>query len=50
VIELHVNGQNRGVDSEPDAPLLWAQRDDLNLTGTQFGGGIAACCGCISSR
>ena len=36
----------REVDVEPDAPLLWVIRDELNLTGTKFGCGIAACGAC----
>jgi isoquinoline 1-oxidoreductase alpha subunit len=34
------------LDVEPDAPLLWVIRDELNLTGTKFGCGIAACGAC----
>ena len=34
------------MDVEPDAPLLWVIRDELNLTGTKFGCGIAACGAC----
>jgi isoquinoline 1-oxidoreductase alpha subunit len=37
---------SRDVDVEPDAPLLWVIRDELNLTGTKFGCGIAACGAC----
>ena len=45
-IALNVNGQSHDVDVEPDAPLLWVIRDELNLTGTKFGCGIAACGAC----
>lgn len=45
-IRLNVNGVSRDVDVEPDAPLLWVIRDELNLTGTKFGCGIAACGAC----
>ena len=45
-ISLNVNGVSRDVDVEPDAPLLWVIRDELNLTGTKFGCGIAACGAC----
>jgi isoquinoline 1-oxidoreductase alpha subunit len=34
------------VDAEPDTPLLWVLRDYLNLTGTKFGCGVAACGAC----
>jgi isoquinoline 1-oxidoreductase subunit alpha len=45
-IRLNVNGLDRDVDVEPDAPLLWVIREELNLTGTKFGCGIAACGAC----
>ena len=45
-IRLIVNGVTHDVDVEPDAPLLWVIRDELNLTGTKFGCGIAACGSC----
>ena len=45
-ILLKVNGTVREVDVEPDAPLLWVIRDELNLTGTKFGCGIGACGAC----
>ena len=38
-----VNGIQQQLDIEPDMPLLWAIRDELGLTGTKFGCGIAAC-------
>ena len=44
--DLTVNGSKRTVDVDPDTPLLWALRDELNLTGTKFGCGIAACGSC----
>ena len=44
--EVKVNGAKRTVDVDPDTPLLWALRDELNLTGTKFGCGIAACGSC----
>jgi isoquinoline 1-oxidoreductase alpha subunit len=44
--ELTVNGQPVQVDAEPDTPLLWVLRDYLNLTGTKFGCGVAACGAC----
>jgi len=45
-IQLKVNGVAHDVDVEPDAPLLWVIRDELNLTGTKFGCGIGACGAC----
>lgn len=45
-IRLNVNGVIHEVDVEPDAPLLWVLRDELQLTGTKFGCGIAACGAC----
>ena len=45
-LQLKVNGTLHTVDVEPDAPLLWVIRDELNLTGTKFGCGIAQCGAC----
>jgi len=45
-VHLQVNGVVHDLDVEPDAPLLWVLRDELNLTGTKFGCGIAACGAC----
>jgi isoquinoline 1-oxidoreductase alpha subunit len=45
-IRLKVNGVVHELDVEPDAPLLWVIRDELNLTGTKFGCGVAACGAC----
>jgi isoquinoline 1-oxidoreductase subunit alpha len=45
-IRLKVNGVQHELDVEPDAPLLWVIRDELNLTGTKFGCGIGACGAC----
>ena len=41
-----VNGKAVTFESEPDTPLLWALREELGLTGTKFGCGIAACGAC----
>jgi isoquinoline 1-oxidoreductase alpha subunit len=41
-----VNGKAVTVDVDPDTPLLWVLRDDLKLTGTKFGCGIAQCGAC----
>jgi len=46
MISLVVNGQRRSVDVEPDTPLLWVIREQLGLTGTKFGCGIAMCGAC----
>ncbi|WP_300299190.1 (2Fe-2S)-binding protein [Ferrovibrio sp.] len=43
---LLVNGLNLDVLAEDDMPLLWVLRDMLNLTGTKYGCGIAACGAC----
>jgi isoquinoline 1-oxidoreductase alpha subunit len=45
-VTLKVNGQTHTLDVEPEMPLLWALRDELNLTGTKFGCGIAQCGAC----
>lgn len=41
-----INGQALEVEAGPDTPLLWVLRDELNLTGTKFGCGVAACGAC----
>ncbi|TAJ35927.1 MAG: (2Fe-2S)-binding protein [Reyranella sp.] len=46
MIPLTVNGQARQVDAEPDKPLLWVLREDLNVVGPKFGCGIAVCGAC----
>ena len=46
MITLTVNGKVRSVDTEPDTPLLWVLRDELELTGTKFGCGVAQCGAC----
>ena len=43
---LNVNGQERAVECDPDTPLLWVLRDQLNLVGAKFGCGIATCGTC----
>ncbi|MFG1346453.1 (2Fe-2S)-binding protein [Xanthobacter autotrophicus DSM 431] len=45
-VTLTVNGQVRTVDADPDTPLLWVLRDDLDLVGTKFGCGQALCGAC----
>jgi isoquinoline 1-oxidoreductase alpha subunit len=44
--KLNVNGSVREVDAEPDTPLLWVLREQLGLTGTKYGCGIAQCGAC----
>ena len=46
MLELKINGDLRRIDVDEDTPLLWALRDELKLTGTKFGCGIAACGAC----
>ena len=46
VIATTVNGTAHSLDVEPEMPLLWALREQLGLTGTKFGCGIAACGAC----
>ena len=46
MITITVNGKRRSLDIENDAPLLWVIRDELGLTGTKFGCGIAQCGAC----
>jgi isoquinoline 1-oxidoreductase subunit alpha len=43
---INVNNSLRQVDADPDTPLLWVLRDELDLKGTKFGCGIAQCGAC----
>src|SRR5262245_13448084 len=43
---LTINGQTHEVDVAPDTPLLWAIRENVGLTGTKYGCGIAQCGAC----
>lgn len=45
-MELTINGNSYQVDVEPSMPLLWVLRDELNLTGTKYGCGVAFCGAC----
>ncbi len=45
-IRLNLNGAMREVSVEPEKPLLWVLREDLQLTGTKFGCGLAQCGAC----
>ena len=44
--KLNVNGTQIDVDVDPDTPLLWALREQIGLTGTKYGCGIAQCGAC----
>jgi isoquinoline 1-oxidoreductase alpha subunit len=46
MIRLTINGKAQDVDVEPDTPLLWAIRENVGLTGTKYGCGIAQCGSC----
>ena len=46
MITLNVNGRSATVDADPATPLLWVIREQLGLTGTKYGCGIAACGAC----
>ena len=43
---LTINGTYHAVDLPPDVPLLWGLRDEIGMTGTKFGCGVAACGAC----
>ena len=43
---LNINGSQHQVDADPDTPMLWVLRDNLNLVGTKYGCGIAQCGAC----
>jgi aerobic-type carbon monoxide dehydrogenase small subunit (CoxS/CutS family) len=46
IFKLNVNGRIYKIKAEPDEPLLWVLRDDLDLTGTKFGCGVGECGAC----
>lgn len=46
MVKLKINGSNHEVDVDANTPLLWVIRDEVGLTGTKFGCGIAACGAC----
>jgi isoquinoline 1-oxidoreductase alpha subunit len=46
MVELNINGKAHKVDVEDGTPLLWAIREQVGLTGTKYGCGIAACGAC----
>ncbi|AQW68500.1 (2Fe-2S)-binding protein [Pseudomonas putida] len=45
-MELLINGTTHQVDADADTPLLWVIRDDLGMTGTKYGCGLAQCGAC----
>lgn len=47
MITLTVNGNDRQIDADPDMPLLWAIRENLDLPGTKFGCGVGMCGACM---
>jgi len=46
MIKLRVNGVERSFDGDPETPLLWYLRDELDLNGTKFGCGVGLCGSC----
>ena len=45
-LTLTINGEPRAINADPETPLLWVLRDELGMTGTKFGCGIAQCGAC----
>jgi isoquinoline 1-oxidoreductase alpha subunit len=45
-MQLTINGTSHEIDIEPDTPLLWVLRDEIGLTGTKYGCGVAQCGAC----
>ncbi|HET6308656.1 MAG TPA: (2Fe-2S)-binding protein [Rhodopila sp.] len=46
MIRLTVNGQDHDIDADPDTPLLYVLRDELNLNGAKYGCGLGQCGAC----
>ena len=46
MISLNINGKTQAINVDPDTPLLWVLREQLGLTGTKYGCGIAQCGAC----
>jgi len=46
MVALNINGKTREVDADPSTPLLWVIRENLTMTGTKFGCGMALCGAC----
>jgi len=47
MIKLNINKKNYETDVDPETPLLWVLRDNLNLVGTKYGCGLAQCGACV---
>ena len=45
-MRLNINGRTHDIDVDPNTPLLWAIREQVGLTGTKYGCGIAQCGAC----
>jgi isoquinoline 1-oxidoreductase alpha subunit len=45
-VTLDINGKPKTVNASPDTPLLWVLRDELGMTGTKYGCGVAQCGAC----
>src|SRR5438094_1961268 len=46
MVRLNINGKTHDVDVDPNTPLLWAIREQVGLTGTKYGCGVAQCGAC----
>jgi isoquinoline 1-oxidoreductase subunit alpha len=46
MVRLSINGQTYDVDADPNTPLLWVIREQVGLTGTKYGCGVAQCGAC----
>ena len=46
MVRLNINGKDHDVDVDPNTPLLWAIRENVGLTGTKYGCGVAQCGNC----
>ena len=46
MVRVTINGKAHDIDADPDTPLLWILREQLGMTGTKYGCGIAACGAC----
>ncbi|MGZ5033522.1 MAG: (2Fe-2S)-binding protein [Usitatibacter sp.] len=46
MVKLNINGQTREIDVEGETPLLWVLREQVGLTGTKYGCGVAQCGSC----
>jgi len=46
IFNLRINGEEKEVDVDPNTPLLWVIREDLNLVGTKYGCGVSQCGAC----